>query len=72
MGTSCVRLYQRYRRGPGHDLTQPVEEDILSGLLGQRVKTKQPELFRNVGEIQPNLDPLTPAKCRPFAMRPFW
>lgn len=36
-----MRLDERYQRIPGHDLIYLIEEDLLAGLLGQRVKAKR-------------------------------
>lgn len=41
MRTARVRLDQRHQLGPRHDAFHLVQEDLLAGLLGQRVKTKR-------------------------------
>jgi hypothetical protein len=41
MCTAGVRLDQRHERSPWHDLVHLVEEDLLAGLLGQRVQAKR-------------------------------
>jgi Integrase core domain len=46
-------LDQRYRRRPGHDLIHLFKEDLLAGLLGQRVRAER-DLVHAPHRLQPS------------------